>query len=144
MKTAEMIESKYLKKEDVGEDGVIVTIAGFDKVNVARDDEAAEYKYTMRFEEFSKPMVLNATNIQLTEKALGSNDTDDWIGKQIIVYNEPNISFGNKLVGGIRIRAHRKSAGPRQMQRPAQRGSVDDVNRKLDAASQRSDDDVDF
>lgn len=131
-----MIESKYLKKEDVGEDGVIVTIAGFDKVNVARDDEPPEYKYTMRFEEFEKPMVLNTTNIQLCEKALGSDDTEDWIGKQIIVYNEPNISFGNKLVGGIRIKAHRKSAGPRHVSRPTPaRSGGRDINAELDAAS---------
>ena len=140
-----MIESKYLKKEDVGEDGVIVTIAGFDKVNVARDDEPPEYKYTMRFEEFEKPMVLNTTNIQLCEKALGSDDTDHWLGKQIIVYNEPNISFGNKLVGGIRIKAHRKSAGPRQMSRPqpSHGRSARDVNAELDAAS-RDDESVEF
>lgn len=120
MKTHEMIESKYLKKEDVGEDGVIVTIAGFEKVNVAQQGEPPEYKFTMRFEEFDKPMVLNTTNIQLCEKALGSDETEDWIGKQIIVYNEPNISFGNKLVGGIRIRAHRRNSGPRQIARPSQ------------------------
>lgn len=114
MKTHEMIQSNYLKKEDVGEDGTIVTIKEFDQVNVARDDQPEDLKYTMSFEEFEKPMVLNATNIQLCEKALGSDDTDDWVGKQIIVYNEPNISFGNKLVGGIRIKPYRKAGAPRQ------------------------------
>lgn len=114
-RTSEMIESKYLKKEDVGEDGTIVTIAAFERVNVAMENDAPEYKWTMRFEEFDKPMVLNSTNINLCEKALGSDNTDDWIGKKIIVYNEPNISFGNKLVGGIRVKPHRKAAPPREI-----------------------------
>lgn len=142
MKTHEMIQSNYLKKEDVGEDGTIVTISGFDKVNVARDDQPEDWKYTMQFEEFEKPMVLNSTNIQLCEKALGSDDTDDWIGKQIIVYNEPNISFGNKLVGGIRIKAYRKVGAPRQVVagKPRQ-PSVDDINRDLGAAGTGGDPD---
>jgi hypothetical protein len=136
MKTHEMIQSNYLKKEDVGEDGTIVTISGFDKVNVARADEPEDWKFTMSFGEFEKPMVLNATNIQLCEKALGSDDTDDWIGKQIIVYNEPNISFGNKLVGGIRVKAYRKAGAPRQVIRGTpKQPSVADINRDLTEAA---------
>lgn len=127
-RTSEMIESKYLKKEEVGEDGTIVTIADFARVNVAMDDQPPDFKWTMRFEEFDKPMVLNSTNIQLAENALGSDNTDDWLGKQVIVYNDPNITFGKKLVGGIRIKAHRKAAPPRQMARR-------DVNKELNEAA---------
>jgi hypothetical protein len=129
-----MIESKYLKKEDVGEEGTIVTIASFERVNVAMENEPPEYKWTMRFEEFDKPMVLNSTNINLCEQIFDSDNTDDWQGKKIIVYNEPNISFGNKLVGGIRIRAHRKAAPPREMagrsarNGPTTHGDPDDLS----------------
>ena len=114
-RTSEMIESKYLKKEDVGEDGTVVTVASFEKVNVAIQGDPAEYRWTMRFEEFDKPMVLNSTNIKLCEKALGSDDTDHWIGKKIVVFNDPNVSFGKELVGGIRVRAHRRAAAPREI-----------------------------
>lgn len=132
-RTSEMIESKYLKKEEVGEDGTIVTIAAFEKVNVALEDAPAEWKWTMSFREFDKPMVLNSTNINLCEKALGSDNTDDWIGKKVIVYNEPNISFGGKLVGGIRIRAHRQASAPREIparepRQPSHKDVVDDLS----------------
>lgn len=113
----EMIESKYLKKEDVGEDGTVVTIATIDRVNVAAKGEEPEHKWVMGFEEFDKPMVLNPTNLKLAEKALGSDDTDDWMGKKIIVYNDPNITFGKELVGGIRIKAFRKVGPPKEMPR---------------------------
>jgi hypothetical protein len=66
-------------------------------------------------------MVLNSTNIQLMAKACGSDDTDDWIGKQIIVYVDENVSFGGELVGGLRIRKHKQAApvAPKAGPRPA-------------------------
>src|SRR5690349_9513018 len=78
-RTSEMMESKYLKKEDFDEDGTICTIADFERVNVAKEDEKPEMKWMMTFKEFDKGMVLNSTNIQLAEGAMGSDNTDDWI-----------------------------------------------------------------
>lgn len=126
MKTSDMMSSKYLRKEDVG-DGALVTIKQIKKENLAREDDAPEYKFTMYFEEYEKGLVLNSTNIQLTEKALGSDDTDDWIGKQIVLYEDPNVSYGGKLVGGIRVRAvKRKSAATQGAQQ--KRSTVDDLD----------------
>ncbi len=55
-------------------------------------------------------MVLNNTNAQIIAMILKSEETDDWIGKQIVLYDDPNVSFGGKLVGGIRVRAPRVKA----------------------------------
>jgi hypothetical protein len=132
MKIGDMIESKYLKQSDV--DGeTLVTVASLKKVNVARDDEDPEYRWTVKFEELPKPMVLNATNIKRMGKALG-DDTDGWAGKQVVVYVDPDIEFGGNVVGGLRIRAttRRPNNG-----KPL---SVDEVNRKAAAAA----DDVPF
>ena len=115
MKTSKMIESKYLTKDDAGLDGTVVTVKDFERVNMAQEGKPPEYKWVMWLREFDKAMVMNGTNIQLAEKALGSDDTDDWIGKKIIIYDDPNVSFGKELVGGIRIRAHRQAAPPRQI-----------------------------
>lgn len=114
-RVSEMMESKYLKKEDVGENGTIVTVSGFERVNVAMEDQPPEHKWVMRFKEFDKPMVLNSTNIQLCEKIFGSDNTDDWMGNKLIVYSDPNISFGGKLVGGIRVRSMQNTQAPRQV-----------------------------
>ena len=129
-KTSEMIESRFLKKEDVGEDGTVVVVQEVEQVNVANKDQAPEYRWTMKFRQFEKPMVMNSTNIKLAEKALGSDDTADWIGKKLIVYNDPNITFGKDLVGGIRIKAHRTASAPRELpeQKPTAQGiDVDDI-----------------
>jgi len=115
MKTSDMMESKFLRKDDVGEDGTIVTVGRIDRVNVAMQGDPPEYRWTMQFDEFDKPMVLNSTNIKLAEKIFASDDTDEWIGKKLIAYNDPNITFGKDIVGGIRLKAYRKAAPPREM-----------------------------
>ena len=115
----EMLESKFLKKEDVGR-GMLVTIAGVEQRNVAVRDAEPEYKWSVAFQETEKPMVLNSTNIQLIAKITGSDDTDHWVGHKIVLYEDPSVSFGGKLVGGIRVRAPRPEAMARhQAAQPA-------------------------
>ena len=109
-KISEMLPSNYLKQSDFPED-YIVTIREVSKKNIAMDGKPADYKWLAQYSEFEKPMVLNSTNIQLMAKACGSEDTDDWIGKQVVVFVDENVSFGGELVGGLRIRKH-KSAAP--------------------------------
>jgi hypothetical protein len=108
-KVSQMLESKYLKKDDVGE-GVLATFRTFKHVNVAQEDQQADMKWVAYFNELEKPLVLNSTNIQVAAMALGSDNTDDWIGKQIVLYVDPNVSFGGKVVGGIRLRAPKGKA----------------------------------
>ena len=109
----QMIESKFLKKEDVGgERGVLVTISGCQQANVAMQGADPEMKWTLAFAELDKPMVLNSTNIHMCAKACGSDNTDDWMGKKVVLYEDPNVTFGGKLVGGIRIRAQITRAAP--------------------------------
>jgi hypothetical protein len=103
-KVSEMRESKFLKQTDVGA-GALMTITGCHQHNVAMQGAEPDLKWCLSFHESDKPLVLNSTNAQLCEKALGSDDTDDWVGKQIVLYTDPNVSYGGKVVGGIRVRA---------------------------------------
>ncbi len=136
MKIGDMIESKYLKQGDVP-DPITVTFHSLKKVNVARDDEDPDYRWTAKFNEFPKPMVLNVTNLKRTAKALG-DDTEDWLGKQMELYCDPDIEFGGNIVGGLRLRGIRRSGT--HAKATTHRGD-DDVNRALNAAA---DDDVPF
>lgn len=127
-----MIESKFLKKEDLdAETGNLVTITGLEQENVALADAEEELKWCMRFKEFKKPLVMNSTNIQLTVKALGTDETEEWPEKKIVLYVDDNVSFGGKLVGGIRIRKARVPGGPGPNYRPP----ADDANKKAALAS---------
>src|SRR5688572_13369009 len=104
-----MIDSKYLKQSDVHED-TLVTVEKVGKANVAREGDEPEYKWLIRFTEFKKPMVLNSTNIKRLAKALNSDDTDEWVGKQAVLYVDPDVEFGGNVVGGLRIRAHKSAS----------------------------------
>ncbi len=104
MNINDLKDSKYLKKADV-EPPILVTIARITQENLAQQGQEPEMKYVLHFAEDLKPMVLNSTNGQLIAMALGSEETDDWNGKQIVLYNDPNVSFAGKLTGGIRARA---------------------------------------
>jgi len=125
-KISEMRESKFLKKEDVGA-GALVTIAGCQQYNVAMEGAPAEHKWCLTFNEQEKPLVLNGTNTQMCAQICGSDDTDDWTGKRIVLYTDPNVSYQGKLVGGIRIRAPKKTAPPPKPAAPVQELSDEDI-----------------
>jgi hypothetical protein len=120
MNVNELKESKFLKRSDVG-DGTIVTITGVSRENVAKEGAPEELKWILHVEEFDKGLVLNSTNGQLIAQALKSEESDDWVGGKVVLYDDPSVSFGGKLVGGIRVRAVPK-ANLQPVSRPATQG----------------------
>lgn len=108
-KISEMRESKFLKQGDVGK-GALMTVTGCEKHNVAMSGADPEEKWCLEFQETDKPLVLNMTNMQLCARVFGSEDTDEWIGKRIVLYTDPNVVYAGKVVGGIRVRAPKKGA----------------------------------
>jgi len=107
----ELKESKFLRKEDVGP-GVLYTIREVHQANVAKEGAPEEMRWVMSFDEVDKPLVLNSTNGQILAQITGSPESDGWTGTKVVLYHDPNVSFGGKLVGGIRIRAPRKAPVP--------------------------------
>lgn len=107
----EMLVGKYLKSEDITEPALL-TIRSIKKVNVAQDGQEAEMKWAMSFDEKDQPMIINNTNIDLAARALGSEDTDDWIGRKIVLYTDPDVMMGSRRVGGLRLRAPKGKAPP--------------------------------
>lgn len=96
-------KSKYLTKDDVGEDGMILTVKGV-RMETLETDEGNEDKVVLHFIENVKPMVLNRTNAQLIAVATGAKTAGEAKGKKIVVFNDPTVSFGGKITGGLRIR----------------------------------------
>lgn len=123
---SEMLPSRFLKKEDVPTPA-LVTIQ--DLTNEVMDKDSGETKWAMSFAEFDKPLAMNSTNLQACASICNSQDSDDWLGKQVVVYHDPNVSFGGKLVGGIRIRAAKKPVTkvPEPTHAPV-KGGVEDMD----------------
>ena len=108
-------KSNFLAKEDCGESGIIVTVAGLAMTDIEGDNGQNEHRTILKFVEDIKPMVLNQTNKELLKHVTGETTAGGVKGKRIIVYNDPTIMFGNKMVGGIRIKAvpqEQSSAAP--------------------------------
>lgn len=96
--------SKFLTKADVMTP-TLVTIRGYDRVNVALAGAEPDEKYVLHFNETEKPLVLNSTNGQIIAAMTGSEDFDGWIGRKVVLYNDASISYGGRVTGGIRARA---------------------------------------
>ena len=96
--------SKFLTQKDVARP-ILVTVAAYKEVNVAMEGAEPDEKWVLYFKEFDKPLVLNSTNGQLITAIVGSGEFEDWIGHKIVLYVDPNVSYGGQLKGGIRCRA---------------------------------------
>ena len=97
MKTSEMIQSKFLKKEDFPQP-VVLSIKGVAIEEVGRNDT----RWVLYFNEKTKAVVLNVTKIKQLEQRYG-DDTDHWIGKKVKVSNDPTVMMGQQVVGGIKF-----------------------------------------
>lgn len=104
-KVSEMIVSKFLKKEDFDEDRVM-TIKGVKLEDMPGD--GGQQKWVLYFREEPKGLAMSVTTIRVLEQAYGS-DSDHWVGNKVMVYVDPNVTFGGKVVGGLRLRTPRKA-----------------------------------
>jgi hypothetical protein len=114
--------SKYLTKDDVGEDGLVLTIKGFRNETIKGDD-GEEDKIVLHFVEDVRPMIINRTNSQLIGVCTGAKTAGEARGRQIVVYNDLTVSFGGKITGGLRIK---KVAGAPKQAAP-KRDEADDI-----------------
>jgi|SRR5215831_3116489 len=135
MHISQLKDSKFLKKEDAGK-GILVTIDHIETQNVAMAGDPAEERFCLFFREDIKPMVLNNTNGQLIAKIVGSEETDDWHGHQIVLFHDPSVAFAGKIVGGIRVRAPK--------QQPARPAPAPAKPAPVAAPAEADDDEVPF
>ena len=102
-KVSEMIQSKFLRKEDLDDD-VLVTIKKVTLEDMPGD--GGEQRWVLSFKELPKGLVLNVTTIRTLESAFGG-DTDDWVGGKVTLFVDPGVQYKGKVVGGVRLRPHK-------------------------------------
>lgn len=127
-KVSEMIVSKFLKKEDFEEDRVL-TIRGVKLEDMP--GEQAQQKWVLYFREEPKGLAMSVTTIRVLEQAFGS-DSDMWIGNKVMVYVDPSVSFGGKIVGGLRLRTPKGKAAPKPAPPPPKTESADPFAEEFD------------
>ena len=146
MQRRDMLPSKYLKQSDFDTVGTILTIShATQKQNVAKSDEVPDLKHVLFFNEMGDVgLVLNAHNTNFLFDELGESSTE-WGGKEVVLYVDPNVTFGEKRVGGLRLRTHAAYQAPRAAaQRSASTPSLEPApagaQRSARAPSQHDDD----
>lgn len=101
MKISQAFPSKYLKAEDLQGRRLAVTIESAD-IETIQGNHGPEDKLIVRFVGKEKGLVCNVTNANVIAELLGSEETDDWIEKRIVLY-EAKVDFQGKRVPAIRV-----------------------------------------
>lgn len=95
----------YLKKEDIPDSGLLARIRGAKEDTLEEDDGSQQSKMILFFHGLEKGLVMNATNINVLIDMTGTEETDDWIDREIEIYVDHGVMLRGKRVGGVRLRA---------------------------------------
>jgi hypothetical protein len=94
----------YMKASQLSEDGDRFIIASCDQELIPSQTGAGELKWVLHLEGDAKPLILNSTNINRLVSICGSDETDLWCGQEVILFNDPSISYAGAVTGGCRVK----------------------------------------
>jgi len=100
---SEMGDWRFLKREEC-EPPIRLTNSGLIEKDTARNGEGPDLQWCLTFEHHKGIVPLRPAVRKLVAKLLGSNETDDWIGKELEWYVDPNVTVRGERKGGIRPR----------------------------------------
>ena len=95
--------AKYLKKEDISSP-VNTSILWIKEEEVTAPGKGTEKRMVLYFDGLKKGLVLNTANGEALEELTGTDDYEKWSDLPVQLYTDPDVTFGQKKVGGIRIR----------------------------------------
>lgn len=114
MKVSDVFQSKYLKCADLDGAEMLVVIEKVDLVTFKERDGRDKIQPLLFFQNVEKPFGCNITNARTIEHLLGTDEMDDWIGKEIVLYPSVTTASDGKPVDCIRIRGPIKKAVPQR------------------------------
>lgn len=110
MNLNEMFPSKYLKADDLSENGDVFTIEEISSVRMKNKNGDDEEKWVVNFESEDKGLVLNKTNAKTLGKLFGG-DTEKWIGKKVKLVSQEVEAFGERQMA-IRVSLSKVGGAP--------------------------------
>ena len=99
MDMTQFVTGNYLGKDDIDVTGQDITITEI-KIEQVKDEPRP---VLISLTSGLKPWILNKTNINILSALFGTESTA-WHGKTINIYNDPTITFGGQVTGGLRVR----------------------------------------
>ena len=95
--------AKYLKKEDIPSP-VNTSILWIKEEEVTTPGKGTEKRFVLSFDGLKKGLVLNTANGESLEEITGTEDTEKWVDTPVQLWVDPDVTYGGKKIGGIRIR----------------------------------------
>ena len=103
--------AKYLKKEDIPSP-VDTSILWIKEEEVTTPGKGTDTKVVLYFDGLKKGLVLNATNAETLLEITGTDDYEQWVDLPVQLYVDPDVTYGGKKTGGIRIRKPEPPSAP--------------------------------
>jgi hypothetical protein len=95
--------AKYLKKEDITSP-VNTSVLWTKKEEVTSPGKGTETRLVLYFDGLKKGLVLNMANAEALAEITGTDDYEKWSDIPVQLYADPDVTFGKKKVGGVRVR----------------------------------------
>jgi hypothetical protein len=110
-----------LKVEDFPKDrDVPLTIQSVEAMKIDGDP-----KLRLGFLETERDWIIGPMPARMVA-TLHGDDYDEWVGKRVTLYVDPSVTFGGKIVGGIRPRLNATPPAPQPAPAPAAPPPADD------------------
>jgi hypothetical protein len=93
---------KYLKGVDIAGQEWEVTIAGAALEEGYKPGDPD--RIAVSFEEIEQKLTLNKGNYLMVKENTGSSDTDEWVGKKLVLYGTRDLNPQGEMVDVVRIR----------------------------------------
>ena len=106
----------YLKKEDLPEP-VDTTLLWVKEEKVTAPGKGTKTRLVAYFDGLSKGLVINMANAETLAELTGTDDYEKWADTTVQLYVDPDVKYGGKKTGGIRIR--RPLSGPTLKVKPS-------------------------
>ena len=96
-------DAQYLKKEDLSEP-VDAELLFVKEEKVTAPGKDTKTRLVAYFNGQSKGLVLNTANCEILAQITGTDDPNGWEDVALQLYVDPDVKYGGKKIGGIRIR----------------------------------------
>jgi len=103
--------AKYLKTEHITSP-VNTSILWLKEEDVTAPGKGTETKLVLYFDGLKKGVVLNMANAEALADMTGTDDYEKWSDIPVQLYVDPDVTYGGKRIGGIRIRKPELPSAP--------------------------------
>ena len=95
--------AKYLKKDDIPSP-VDTSILWIKEEEVTTPGKGTDTRVVLYFDGLKKGLVLNTANAETLLDITGTDEYEQWVDVPVQLYVDPDVTYGGKKIGGIRIR----------------------------------------